>query len=93
MRIAAAIEKKLTRALSPERLEIIDESDKHIGHAGARPGGQSHFAVEIVASAFAGKTRIECQRLVYGVLAEEMAGGIHALSLRTFATDETPMSR
>ncbi len=88
MRIAAAMEKKLTEALSPERLEIIDESHKHAGHAGARPSGESHFDVEVVAAAFEGKSRIERQRLVYGALAEEMAGDIHALSLRTLSPSE-----
>ena len=88
MRVAAAMEKKLTEALSPKRLEIVDESHKHAGHAGARPGGESHFDVEIVADAFEGKSRIERQRLVYGALAEEMAADIHALSLRTLAPSE-----
>ncbi len=88
MRVAAAMEKKLTQALSPQRLNIVDDSHKHEGHAGARPGGESHFDVEIVAAAFTGKSRIERQRLVYGALAEEMASDIHALSLRTLAPEE-----
>lgn len=88
MRVAAAIEKKLTEALSPLRLDIIDESHKHAGHAGARPSGESHFDVEVVSASFEGKSRIERQRLVYGALAEEMAKDIHALSLRTLSPSE-----
>ncbi len=88
MRVAAAMEKKLTEALSPERLKIVDESHKHAGHAGARPGGESHFEVEVVSSAFEGKSRIERQRLVYGALAAEMVADIHALSLQTLTPDE-----
>ena len=88
MRVAAAMEKKLTEALSPERLNIVDESHKHAGHAGARPSGESHFNVEIVSAAFEGKSRVERQRLVYGALAEEMKSDIHALSLQTLAPSE-----
>lgn len=88
MRVAAAIEKKLTEALSPLRLEVIDESHKHAGHAGARPSGESHFDVEVVSAVFEGKSRIERQRLVYGALAIEMAEDIHALSLRTLSPGE-----
>lgn len=89
MRVATAIERKLTEALSPERLHVVDDSHKHAGHAGARPGGESHFSVEVVSAAFEGKSRVQRQRLVYGALAEEMATDIHALSLQTFAPGET----
>jgi BolA family transcriptional regulator, general stress-responsive regulator len=88
MRIAALIRSKLTAALSPSSLEIVDESHHHKGHAGARPNGESHFRVEIVADAFRGKSRIERQRLVYAALAEEMSHDIHALSLVTRAPGE-----
>jgi len=90
MRVAAAIEKKLTEALSPLRLDITDESHKHAGHAGARPSGESHFDVEVVSAAFEGKSRVERQRLVYGALVVEMAEDIHALSLRTLSPGEEP---
>jgi BolA family transcriptional regulator, general stress-responsive regulator len=90
MRIAALIRSKLTAALSPSSLEIVDESHHHKGHAGARPNGESHFRVEIVADAFRGKSRIERQRLVYAALAEEMSHDIHALSLVTRAPGEAP---
>ena len=88
MRVATAIEQKLTEALSPERLKIVDESHKHAGHAGARSEGESHFHVEVVSAAFEGKSRVQRQRLVYGALAEELASDIHALSLRTIAPAE-----
>ena len=90
MRVAALIRSKLTAALSPSRLEIVDESHHHKGHAGARPNGETHFRVEIVSDAFQGRSRIERQRLVYAALAEEMAHDIHALSLVTRAPGDTP---
>lgn len=90
MRIADLIRSKLTAALSPSRLEIVDESHHHKGHAGARPKGETHFRVEIVSDAFRGKSRIERQRLVYAALAEEMSHDIHALSLVTRAPGDAP---
>ncbi len=81
MRVAETIEKKLTRAFTPKHLDIEDQSHLHVGHAGAREGGQSHFKVEIVADAFAGKSRLERQRMIYAVLADEIEGPVHALSL------------
>ena len=88
MSIAATIERKLATALAPSALSIVDESGRHAGHAGARPGGETHFHVEIVSAAFAGKSRLERQRLVYDILKDELAGGIHALSLATRTPDE-----
>jgi len=79
--IKAALVRKLEAALAPVELEVIDESAGHEGHAGARPGGETHFRVEIVSQAFAGLSRIERQRLVYRILAEELAGPVHALSV------------
>jgi len=81
MSVADRIAAKLTAAFQPQALEVIDDSARHAGHAGARAGGESHFNVRVVSEAFAGKTRVERQRLVYGVLAEELAGPVHALSL------------
>ena len=86
--MVATIEKKLNAALSPSRLAIVDESRRHAGHAGARPEGESHFRVEVVSAAFADKPRIERQRMVYGVLAEELSSGVHALVLKTLTPDE-----
>lgn len=88
MRVADSIRAKLTDAFAPVRLDIIDESHQHAGHAGARPGGESHFAVEIVSDAFAGQSRVARQRLVYGALADELAGPVHALRLTTLTAAE-----
>jgi BolA protein len=88
MRVAHQIREKLTAGLHPERLEIMDESDRHGGHAGARPGGETHFRVEIVAAVFRGKSRLERQRLVYALLKDEMAQQIHALTVAARAPGE-----
>ena len=88
MRIADRIRTKLETALSPATLEIVDDSHKHAGHSGAREGGETHFTVTVVSDVFAGKSRIERQRLVYGLLAEEMAERVHALALNTRAPGE-----
>lgn len=81
---------KLIERFAPVRLEISDESQHHAGHAGARPGGETHFAVTIVSAAFAGLSRVARQRLVYETLAAELATRVHALSLTTLAPDELP---
>lgn len=86
--VAETMRRKLTEALAPARLVIIDESHRHAGHAGARPEGETHFRVEIVAAAFEGLSRIERQRLVHQVLATELAGRVHALSLTTRTPEE-----
>lgn len=88
MRVAAAIEANLRKALAPVRLAIVDESHMHAGHAGARPGGESHFRVEIVSAAFEGKSRLERQRMVYAALANELRHDIHALALSTLTPAE-----
>lgn len=88
MRIAAAIEAKLTEAFQPQRLKVTDESHKHKGHAGARPEGESHFHVEIVSKVFAGKSRVERQRLIHEVLADELATDVHALATKILTPDE-----
>ena len=85
--VAETMRRKLTEALAPAHLAIVDESHRHAGHAGARPEGETHFRVEIVAAAFAGKSRLEQQRLVHQALAEELASRVHALSLTTRAPD------
>ncbi|HEX4113490.1 MAG TPA: BolA family protein [Stellaceae bacterium] len=79
---------KLAAALTPLRLDIVDESHLHAGHAGSRPGGESHFRVVIVAAAFAGQSRLARQRRVHEILAEELAGGVHALSVSALAPTE-----
>ncbi len=82
------MESKLTEALTPDHLEIIDESALHAGHAGARPGGETHFRIVIVAKAFEGVARIQRHRMVNEAVAEELAERVHALSLRPLSPDE-----
>ena len=86
--VAESMRRKLTEALAPTRLAIIDESHRHAGHAGARPEGETHFRVEIVSASFAGLSRVERQRLVHRLLAAELAGPVHALSLATLTPEE-----
>jgi BolA protein len=76
----AMIETRLTEAFAPQSLNIVDESHKHAGHASA--GGAGHFAIEIIADAFAGKTLIQRHRLVYDALDDAMNTEIHALSIK-----------
>jgi BolA protein len=88
MTVAATIERKLTERFAPTRLEVIDDSHRHAGHAGAQPGGETHFTVILVSNKFSGVGRVARQRLVYETLAEELAGGVHALSLTTLGPGE-----
>ena len=81
MSVATRIEEKLKAALAPAALEIIDESHLHAGHAGARPEGETHFRVKIVSSRFDGLSRVARHRLVNDILAEELAGPVHALAI------------
>jgi BolA protein len=78
---AARIQAVLTDSFAPLRLEVQDDSARHAGHAGAQAGGQTHYSVVIVSSAFQGVNRVERSRMVHSVLAEEFASGLHALSL------------
>jgi BolA protein len=86
--IFETIRDKLTDAFQPTRLEIEDDSSRHAGHAGARPGGESHFNVTIESAAFAGTAKVARQRMVYRALADELAGPIHALSVKALAPGE-----
>lgn len=88
MSMAETIEGKLRAALAPVRLEVEDQSHLHAGHAGAREGGESHFAVLVVAEIFSGNSRLARQRLVNEALREELAGRIHALSIRAMTPRE-----
>lgn len=83
----ALIEQRLRTALTPESLEIIDDSVAHSGHAGARDGG--HFSVQIVSATFIGKTLLQRHRLVNAALADLMRQEIHALSIAARTPDET----
>ena len=86
--VAELMKTRLEAAFSPSRLEIVDDSEKHRGHAGHREGGESHFTVMIESAAFAGLGRVERQRQVNRVLADELAGPVHALSIRATAPGE-----
>ncbi|MGE3064540.1 MAG: BolA family protein [Hyphomicrobiaceae bacterium] len=88
MTIEQTIREKLSRSLQPDRLDVLNESHMHAGHHGSPGTGESHFRVLVVASAFAGKSRIERHRMVNDLLAAELRGGIHALALRTYAPGE-----
>jgi BolA family transcriptional regulator, general stress-responsive regulator len=88
MRTRILITEKLTKAFTPVRLEVADESHLHEGHAGHRPGGESHFRVYIVASAFKGKSRIERHRMINEALMRELKGGVHALAIQALAPGE-----
>ena len=88
MRTTDLITEKLTKAFAPESLRVVDESHQHEGHAGHRPGGQTHFRLYIVAEAFRGKTRLERHRMINAALAAELAAGVHALAIHAAAPGE-----
>jgi BolA protein len=75
------IEQKLSQAFAPDGLQVVNDSHRHAGHAGSPGTGESHFSVTMVSAAFDGLSRVERQRRVYAVLADELAGPVHALSL------------
>jgi BolA family transcriptional regulator, general stress-responsive regulator len=79
------IEEALTEAFEPSRLSVTDDSANHAGHAGAAPGGETHYSVDIVAEAFAGLSRVQVQRAVMMVLQKEFDTGLHALALKASA--------
>lgn len=82
------IESRLREKLAPLALQVSDDSHLHAGHAGARPGGESHFTVEIVSPRFAGLSRVARHRLVNDALAGELAGPVHALAIKARAPGE-----
>lgn len=83
-RIAAA----LREAFRPAEVAIIDDSHRHAGHAGARPGGETHYTVQVVSPAFSGMNRVARSRAVHEALAAEFGSGLHALSLRLLTPEE-----
>lgn len=90
MDYADRIRRKLTEGLAPLRLDVVDESHRHAGHAGrmghdghAGPEGETHFRVEVVSAVFDGRSRVERQRMVYDLLADELKERVHALALTT----------
>jgi BolA protein len=82
------ITQKLTNAFAPESLRVEDESHQHEGHAGHRPGGETHFRVYIVSEAFRGKTRVARHRLVNDILSAELSDRVHALAIHASAPGE-----
>mgnify|MGYP006274698711 CR=1 FL=1 len=82
------IREKLTEAFEPVELSVVDDSARHAGHAGAAPGGETHYNVVIVAEAFRGLNRVQVQRTIHMVLGEEFDTGLHALSLKASAPDQ-----
>jgi BolA protein len=88
MTVAAGLRERLERALAPVRLDIVDESALHEGHAGSRPEGETHFRVTVVSAAFLGRSRVERQRLVHRAAADLLASRIHALSIRALTPEE-----
>jgi BolA family transcriptional regulator, general stress-responsive regulator len=82
------IAEKLTKAFAPARLDVVDESHQHAGHAGHRDGGETHFRVHIVAAAFRGKNRLERHRMINETLVGELEGGVHALAIHASAPGE-----
>lgn len=91
--IATIIREKLTAALSPERIELVDDSARHAGHhheggMDAKPGGESHFNLTVVSAAFEGQSRVMRQRAVNTLLKTELAGPVHALSIKAMTPEE-----
>ena len=87
--VATEMLRRLKSALSPTRIELVDESEQHHGHGGYNPEGESHFALGIESGAFVGKNRVERQRLVYAALGDLMRERVHALSIRAAAPGES----
>ena len=79
---------RLDSALSPTRIELIDESEQHRGHGGYNPAGESHFSLRVESAAFAGKNRLDRQRMVYAALGDLMKARVHALSIYATAPGE-----
>lgn len=88
-RIAAA----LSAAFSPAEVEVVDDSHRHAGHAGAAPGGETHYSVRVVSPAFAGLSRVARSRAAHEALAAEFASGLHALALTLKTPEEIAASR
>jgi stress-induced morphogen len=84
---ADRIAEALRAAFPPAEVEVVDDSHRHVGHAGARPEGETHYSVRVVSPAFAGMSRVARSRAVHDVLAGEFSGGLHALAL-TLRTPE-----
>ena len=88
MTVKDTITRKLQEAFTPAALSVADDSASHQGHGGWREGGETHFSIEVVSAAFTGKSRLERHRLVNAVLADELAGRVHALAIKARAPGE-----
>ena len=86
--ITQRIEKKVGETFGAESFSLEDDSAKHAGHAGHQPGGETHFNLSVISDAFAGKNRVQRQRMIYQLLAEELEERVHALSLSLKAPGE-----
>ena len=86
--VATEMLRRLDSSLQPSRLELVDDSEQHRGHGGYNPEGESHFSLRIESAAFAGKSRVERQRMVYAALGDLMRERVHALSIRATAPGE-----
>ncbi|MFL6793482.1 MAG: BolA family protein [Sphingomicrobium sp.] len=86
--VATEMLRRLNSALSPTRITLIDDSERHRGHGGYNPAGESHFNLKIESAAFAGKNRVQRQRMIYAALGDLMDGRVHALSIRATAPGE-----
>ena len=86
--VAAEMLARLESALSPTNIELIDDSEQHRGHGGYNPSGESHFTLRVESAAFAGKNRVQRQRLVYAALGDLMRERVHALSIQARAPGE-----
>ena len=86
--VATEMLRRLDSALSPTRVELTDESEKHRGHGGYNPEGESHFSLEIESEAFTGKSRVERERMIYKALGDLMRERVHALSIKARAPGE-----
>ena len=86
--VATEMLRRLNSALSPTKVELIDDSEQHRGHGGYNPAGESHFSLKIESAAFTGKSRVERQRMIYAALGDLMHERVHALSIRAAAPGE-----
>ena len=86
--IATEMLRRLDSALSPTRIDLVDDSEQHRGHGGYNPAGESHFSLAIESRAFAGKSRVERQRMIYAALGDLMRERVHALSIKASAPGE-----
>ena len=86
--VATEMLRRLNSALSPARIDLVDDSEQHRGHGGYNPAGESHFSLRIESAAFAGKSRVERQRMIYVALGDLMRERVHALSIRVTAPGE-----